>query len=314
MEEFDWEGGLPQDTEAEKENKDLAQAPTLDIAPIKKRIQRNPQPKLNPERILGLNGLEKLERTFSDFRFKGEGHELEDLEGIMSRFEHWAHVLYPKLPSMDVMQRISQLAKKREVQVNLKRIRNGMETTFHPRRTDPGDQELDDQPPDQTSNLEQDDYFQKLILEAEAEDAAREATTSQQPITTQNLDLSEQTSSFNQVQDTFSVDKQQSLNRQSSPELNADTISTDLLRKYDSSDSDENDNDEKAASLTNKSATNLQLREEFDSDDENLGSALNPTNVSERKRQFSQSDSDEDDIVKRKRTSKAIDSSDDDEN
>jgi TIMELESS-interacting protein len=35
----------------------------------------------------------------------------------MKRFEHWAHRLYPKLPFDDVMNRISQLGKKKNVQV-----------------------------------------------------------------------------------------------------------------------------------------------------------------------------------------------------
>jgi len=47
----------------------------------------------------------------------GKGEEFRDLDKMMKRLEHWAHRLYPKLPFDDVMGRISQLGKKKNVQV-----------------------------------------------------------------------------------------------------------------------------------------------------------------------------------------------------
>ncbi len=54
----------------------------------------------------------------SFFCVTGKGEEFRDLDKMMKRMEHWAHRLYPKLPFDDVMARISQLGKKKNVQVN----------------------------------------------------------------------------------------------------------------------------------------------------------------------------------------------------
>lgn len=51
------------------------------------------------------------------FYILGKGEEFRDLDKMMKRMEHWAHRLYPKLPFDDVMARISQLGKKKNVQV-----------------------------------------------------------------------------------------------------------------------------------------------------------------------------------------------------
>ena len=73
----------------------------------KKRIIRNPQPKLDPDRILGARGIGTLENVFADFKPKNGDHVFEDLDKAMGKMEHWAHRLYPKLPFDDVMSRIS---------------------------------------------------------------------------------------------------------------------------------------------------------------------------------------------------------------
>ena len=83
----------------------------------KKRIIRNPQPKLNPDRICRSRGIGILPNVFADFKPKGGDHVFEDLDHAMKRMEHWAHRLYPKLPFDDVMGRISVLGKKMVVQV-----------------------------------------------------------------------------------------------------------------------------------------------------------------------------------------------------
>ena len=64
----------------------------------KKRIIRNPQPKLDPERITGnKRGIATLgTKVFGDFKSKGKGNEFQDLDLVMKKMEHWAHRLYPK--------------------------------------------------------------------------------------------------------------------------------------------------------------------------------------------------------------------------
>ena len=73
----------------------------------KKKIIRNPMPKLNPDRICGARGIGTLKDVFSDFQAKGGDYVFEDLDRAMHKMEHWAHRLYPKLPFDDVMARIS---------------------------------------------------------------------------------------------------------------------------------------------------------------------------------------------------------------
>ena len=83
----------------------------------KKRIIRNPQPKLDPDRICGARGIGTLPEVFADFKPKGGDYVFDDLDKYMKKMEHWAHRLYPKLPCDDVMARISVLGKKMAVQV-----------------------------------------------------------------------------------------------------------------------------------------------------------------------------------------------------
>jgi len=93
----------------------------------KKKIIRNPMPKLNADRICGARGITTLSDIFSDFKPKGGDHVFEDLDRAMHKMEHWAHRLYPKLPFDDVMARISVLGKKMAIQTHVKRARMGLD-------------------------------------------------------------------------------------------------------------------------------------------------------------------------------------------
>ena len=95
----------------------------------KKRMIKNPQPKLNPERLMGPRGIQTIEDLFENWESKGKGKEFEDLDVIMTKLEHWAHRLYPKLPFDNVVDVVAnRLGKKKAVQTHLKKIRLGMVT------------------------------------------------------------------------------------------------------------------------------------------------------------------------------------------
>ena len=97
------------------------------VGDTKKRIIRNPMPKLNPERLMGPRGIQTIEDAFSNWSSKGKGREEDDLEEVMKRLQHWAHRLYPKLPYDNVLDVIAnRLGKKKTVQTHLKKIRLGM--------------------------------------------------------------------------------------------------------------------------------------------------------------------------------------------
>ncbi|CAG0890424.1 unnamed protein product [Darwinula stevensoni] len=95
------------------------------VAP-KSRIVKNPQPKLNEERLCGERGISALADYFKDVHFKGKNHEKEDLDLILKKLEHWAHRLFPRMAFDDCLERIEQLGTKRAVQTAVKKIRSGM--------------------------------------------------------------------------------------------------------------------------------------------------------------------------------------------
>lgn len=91
-----------------------------------KRVVMNPQPKLNLESLQGPKGLLALNDLFKDFKFKGSGHEKEDLRNILKLLEQWSYRLFPKLHFQDNIKKLENLGKKREIQVYLRKIRTGM--------------------------------------------------------------------------------------------------------------------------------------------------------------------------------------------
>lgn len=106
----------------------------LDITGVekKKRVIKNPQPKLDAERIMGSRGIQCLEEIFKDWEPKGRGHEFDDLEVIMYKMNHWTHRLYPKLPFDDTLDILAnRLGNKKIVTTHLKKIRMGMVAPVH---------------------------------------------------------------------------------------------------------------------------------------------------------------------------------------
>ncbi|XP_018408326.1 PREDICTED: TIMELESS-interacting protein [Nanorana parkeri] len=88
-----------------------------------RRAVKRPQPKLDANRLTSQRGLPALRHLFEDTKFKGKGHEAEDLRVLLRQMENWAHRLYPKLQFEDFLNRLETLGNKKEVQTCLKRIR-----------------------------------------------------------------------------------------------------------------------------------------------------------------------------------------------
>nr|CAG4652060.1 EOG090X0AVC [Triops cancriformis] len=91
-----------------------------------RRVIRNPQPKLDADRLCGKRGLTAVLDTFKDVKLKGKHHELEDVELVMKRLEHWGHRLFPKLPFDDLLNKVEKLGSKKPVQTHVKKIRMDM--------------------------------------------------------------------------------------------------------------------------------------------------------------------------------------------
>lgn len=78
---------------------------------------------MDAQRLISERGLPALRHVFDKAKFKGKGHEAEDLKMLIRHMEHWAHRLFPKLQFEDFIDRVEYLGNKKEVQTCLKRIR-----------------------------------------------------------------------------------------------------------------------------------------------------------------------------------------------
>ncbi|CAK1589821.1 unnamed protein product [Parnassius mnemosyne] len=107
------------DDEAEEEKRRVDPSSTKT-----KRTVKNPRFILNPARLTGPRGIQVIPDHFKDFKFKGKGHEREDLDLVLKKLEHWAYRLYPKFQFEDCLKKIETLGKKRPVMVHLHKIRS----------------------------------------------------------------------------------------------------------------------------------------------------------------------------------------------
>ncbi|XP_037958285.1 protein TIPIN homolog [Teleopsis dalmanni] len=92
----------------------------------KKRSVRNPRVKLSIETLQGPRGIHTIEDYFKDIKYKGKGHERDDLNEVVRRMQHWAHRMYPNYKFNDVLNNIERLGKKKTLQVHMSRYRLGM--------------------------------------------------------------------------------------------------------------------------------------------------------------------------------------------
>ncbi|XP_009885113.1 PREDICTED: TIMELESS-interacting protein [Charadrius vociferus] len=99
------------------------QSQTKDSAVAPRKAVKRPMPKLDAQRLISERGLPALRHVFDNVKFKGKGHEAEDLKTLIRHMEHWAHRLFPKLQFEDFIDRVESLGNKKEVQTCLKRIR-----------------------------------------------------------------------------------------------------------------------------------------------------------------------------------------------
>ncbi|XP_041972347.1 uncharacterized protein LOC121728269 isoform X3 [Aricia agestis] len=125
-EEFEERARSDSDDNSEKEDEAEEDIRRVDPNTTKtKRVVRNPRFVLNPARLTGPRGIQVIPEHFKDFKFKGKGHEKEDLDLILKKLEHWAYRLYPKFQFEDCLKKIETLGKKRPVMVHLTKIRSG---------------------------------------------------------------------------------------------------------------------------------------------------------------------------------------------
>lgn len=83
----------------------------------KKRVLA-PRPKLDPARLMGPRGILALQSELKGVKLKGRGSEMQDLELIMGRLQHWAHRLFPSYTFDDCLDKLEKLGTKKNVMVS----------------------------------------------------------------------------------------------------------------------------------------------------------------------------------------------------
>lgn len=91
-----------------------------------KRTVKKPRPKLDPERLLSDRGLPALLNECKRVKFKGRGYEFQDLDRLLFKYEAWANRVLPKCTFTEIIERLERVGSRREIQVALHRLRNGI--------------------------------------------------------------------------------------------------------------------------------------------------------------------------------------------
>ncbi|XP_023948824.2 myb-like protein X [Bicyclus anynana] len=161
--EFDERPRSRSDSDNNSEREDEAEEEKKRVDPTStktRRVIKNPRFILNPARLTGPRGIHVIPEHFKDFKFKGKGHEKEDLDLVLKKLEHWAYRLYPKFKFEDCLKKIETLGKKRPVMVNLHKIRTDQ---FMSEETVVQRDSSDDEDNAATKEVPPEDEFDKLL-------------------------------------------------------------------------------------------------------------------------------------------------------
>ncbi|KAI0647088.1 replication fork protection component Swi3-domain-containing protein [Trametes meyenii] len=105
--DFGDEDGGAKGKEGEKKSKDTA--------PGKKKKRAI----LDEGRLMGPDGFPALVKQAKDFKPKGKGHELQDLNRLLNVYQFWAHKMYPHTHFSDTVQRVEKLCHSKRMNVAL---------------------------------------------------------------------------------------------------------------------------------------------------------------------------------------------------
>lgn len=90
VDDFDQEDRNRSDDDERKSDGDQENAekvePKVKIVKIRRKLVT-----LNVERLKGPRGIIAMDDFFKNVKFKGRGHEKQDLDEVMLRLQHWAH-------------------------------------------------------------------------------------------------------------------------------------------------------------------------------------------------------------------------------
>ncbi|KAI0748160.1 replication fork protection component Swi3-domain-containing protein [Daedaleopsis nitida] len=106
--------------------------------------------RLDEGRLVGPSGFPALVKHAKDFKPKGKGHELSDLNRLLNVYQFWGHQMYPNTQFKDTVQRVEKLCHSKRLHVALsvwrdeaKGLING-QNNFDPGDPDHSDSDSDD--------------------------------------------------------------------------------------------------------------------------------------------------------------------------
>ncbi|RPA87163.1 Swi3-domain-containing protein [Ascobolus immersus RN42] len=173
LDELDWNNPdgpqpLKSSSAKDKDGKDGKGAKKDSMAGVDDEVKiakRKLRAKLDADRLLGPNGLEKIRKDApKKLKFKGKGHEYKDCAKLLAFYQLWAHDLFPKAKFRDTLSMIEKLGHNRRIQVARtyyidedKRAKAKAEEEEMEKNTERiGDQEASTAPPAKTSTATND--------------------------------------------------------------------------------------------------------------------------------------------------------------
>lgn len=85
---------------------------------IKVRKARRPNPKLDEGRLLSDAGIPKLQRIAkTKLKFKGKGHEFNDIERLLNTYQLWLDDLYPRAKFRDALTMMEKVGHSKRMQM-----------------------------------------------------------------------------------------------------------------------------------------------------------------------------------------------------
>ncbi|KAI8998607.1 replication fork protection component Swi3-domain-containing protein [Trametes punicea] len=119
-------------------------------AASKKRAKR---PKLDEAMLIGPDGFPALMKQAKQFKPKGKGHELQDLNRLMNVYQFWTHRMYPNNHFIDTVQRVEKLCHSKRMHIALSVWRDEAKGLINGRKIPgPGDSSDSDSDSDTAKN------------------------------------------------------------------------------------------------------------------------------------------------------------------
>lgn len=88
-------------------------------------VKRKPRPCLNEDRLCDKKGIFALPKVFEGINFLGRGHEKENLTFLLSKYEHWAQMMYPKSQFIDVVDKVEYISSRKRVRDVAQAVKRG---------------------------------------------------------------------------------------------------------------------------------------------------------------------------------------------